>query len=67
MKGLIRVTGSQQAHVLQAVHELYDIVAGIEWSDLPIQQQEHNRLVIIGRDLDEHALRQGFLRSVDHQ
>lgn len=65
MKGLIRVTGSKQAHVLQAVHELYDVVPGIAWSDLPAQQQDHNRLVVIGRNLNIDALRDGFMQSAD--
>lgn len=64
MKGLIRVIDTPQAHVLQAVHELYDVVPGIAWSDLPAQQQDHNRLVVIGRNLDTEALHTGFQQTV---
>lgn len=67
MKGLIRVIGSEKAHVLQAVHELYDVVPGIAWSDLPAQQQDHNRLVVIGRNLDLEALQTGFTQSLARQ
>ena len=67
MKGLIRVIGSEKAYVLQAVHELYDVVPGIAWSDLPAQQQDHNRLVVIGRNLDLEALQTGFTQSLARQ
>lgn len=64
MKGLLKVVGSTQAHVLQAVHELYDVVPGIPWSELPAQQQQHNKVVLIGRSLDVKALQEGFRRTV---
>ncbi|DBA77581.1 hypothetical protein WJX77_001399 [Trebouxia sp. C0004] len=67
MKGLIKVIGSEKAHVLQAVHELYDIVPGIAWSDLPALQQDRNRLVVIGRNLDVEALQKGFTQSLAGQ
>ncbi len=67
MKGLIRVVGSEKAHVLQAVHELYDVVPGIAWSDLPAQQQDHNKLVFIGRNLDLEGLQKGFTQSLAGQ
>lgn len=58
------MTDSPQAHVLQAVHELYDIVPGIAWNELPQSQQEHNRLVVIGRNLDLDALERGFKQTI---
>ena len=64
MKGLVRVTDSAQAHILQAVRELYDIVPGIAWNELPESQQQHNRLVVIGRNLDLDALERGFKHTV---
>ena len=64
MKGLLKVAGSSQAHVLQAVHELYDVVPGIAWSDLPAQQQHQNKVVLIGRNLDVDALQEGFEQTV---
>lgn len=67
MKGLLKVAGSSQAHVLQAVHELYDVVPGIAWSDLPTQQQHQNKVVLIGRNLDVAALQEGFQRTVVRQ
>ena len=64
MKGLLKVAGSPQAHVLQAVHELYDVVPGIAWCDLPARQQLQNKLVLIGRNLDVEALHEGFKQTV---
>ena len=64
MKGLLKVAGSAQAHVLQAVHELYDVVPGIAWSDLPAQQQHQSKVVLIGRNLDIDALQDGFEQTV---
>ena len=64
MKGLLKVAGSSKAHVLQAVHELYDVVPGIAWSDLPAEQQQQNKVVLIGRNLDVVALQAGFRQTV---
>ena len=65
MKGLLRVAGSHHAHVLQAVHELYDVVPGVAWSALPAKQQQHNKVVLIGRNLDVLALQEGFDKTTN--
>ena len=67
MKGLLKVAGSSRAHVLQAVHELYDVVPGIAWSDLPTQQQHQNKIVLIGRNLDVDALQAAFQQTITTQ
>lgn len=67
MKGLLKVAGSPKAHVLQAVHELYDVVPGIAWSDLPVEQQQQNKVVLIGRNLDIVALQAGFKQTAMSQ
>ena len=64
MKGLLKVAGSPQAHILQAVHELYDVVPGIAWSELSAKQQQQNKLVLIGRNLDIEALQKGFKQTI---
>ena len=61
MKGLLNVVGETEAHILQAVHELYDIVPGMCWSDLPATQRHQTKVVVIGRNLEDDLLRQGFL------
>lgn len=64
MKGLLKIAGSSKAHVLQAVHELYDVVPGIAWSDLSAHQQHQSKIVLIGRNLDFTTLQAGFKQTV---
>ena len=61
MKGLLNVKGNQEAYIMQAVHELYDIVVGMQWKDLPEPQRYQTRVVVIGRSLDHDMLHEGFL------
>ena len=61
MKGLLNVAGSDAAHILQAVHELYDIVPGMCWKDLPSTQRHQTKVVVIGRNLDYDLLHEGFI------
>ena len=61
MKGLLNVVGKKEAHILQAVHELYDIVPGMCWDDLPASQQHQTKVVLIGRNLEDGLLHQGFM------
>lgn len=61
MKGLLHVSGHQEAFILQAVHELYDIVAGMQWQELPKSQRYQTKVVVIGRSLDHDMLHEGFL------
>ena len=53
IKGLLHVAGSGYKHVLQAVHELYDIVEGPAWRE---GEPRGSKLVFIGRRLRREAL-----------
>jgi G3E family GTPase len=54
--------GSANRVVVHAVHELLDLRSDRGWRD---GEERVNQLVVIGRDLDEKALRRGFLRCVN--
>ena len=53
IKGLLHVAGSGRKHILQAVHELYDIVEGPAWRE---KEPRGSKLVFIGRRLRREAL-----------
>lgn len=55
IKGLLHVagTGSSRKHILQGVHEIYDIVEGPEWAP---GEQRGSKVVFIGRRLRRDAL-----------
>ncbi|KAL0371947.1 UNVERIFIED_CONTAM: COBW domain-containing protein 1 [Sesamum calycinum] len=57
MKGILSVSDSEQRYVFQAVHSIFDGCPGKEW--VP-DEKRINKLVFIGRNLDETALRKGF-------
>lgn len=57
MKGILSVSDSEQRYVFQAVHSLFDGSPGKEWGP---DEKRINKLVFIGRNLDETALRKGF-------
>ncbi|CAA0838254.1 plastid transcriptionally active 17 [Striga hermonthica] len=57
MKGILSVSDSDQRYVFQAVHAIYDGCPGKEWGP---DEKRVNKLVFIGRNLDETALRKGF-------
>ena len=56
MKGFISVAGESSRYVFQGVHMLFDGQPDRPWGDEP----RRNQLVFIGRNLDEHRMRQGF-------
>ena len=56
MKGIVAIEGEDRRFVFQGVHMLFDGQPGDPWGDRP----RSNRLVFIGRDLDEAALEQGL-------
>lgn len=64
MKGVVNAQGSAVQHVLQAVHEVFDIVQGPKWPQGPTRE---TRIVIIGRHLHEHALTKSFATCYDAQ
>ena len=55
-KGIISIAGDPMRMVFQGVHMLLDAQPDRPWGDDPRQ----NQLVFIGRNLDEHAIREGF-------
>ncbi|WJX93348.1 hypothetical protein P8452_74884 [Trifolium repens] len=57
MKGVLSVDGSEQRYVFQGVHSMLDDSPGKTWEP---QEKRINKLVFIGRNLDETALRKGF-------
>ncbi|XP_027079846.1 uncharacterized protein [Coffea arabica] len=57
MKGVLSVTGSEERYVFQGVHSTLDGCPGKTWGP---GEKRVNKLVFIGRNLDETALRKGF-------
>ncbi|CAH9080711.1 unnamed protein product [Cuscuta europaea] len=57
MKGVLSVSGSEQRYVFQGVHSVLDGCPGKSWDP---EEKRINKLVFIGRNLDETALRKGF-------
>ncbi|KDO58825.1 hypothetical protein CISIN_1g023301mg [Citrus sinensis] len=57
MKGILSVSGSEQQYVFQGVHSTLDGCPGKAWGP---DEKRINKLVFIGRNLDETALRKGF-------
>uniref|UniRef100_A0A803MCY6 CobW C-terminal domain-containing protein n=1 Tax=Chenopodium quinoa TaxID=63459 RepID=A0A803MCY6_CHEQI len=56
-KGVLSVNGSDERYVLQGVHTMLDGCPGKTWTP---DETRINKLVFIGRDLDETMLRKGF-------
>ena len=56
-KGILDVKGESRRLVFQAVHMILEGDLQREWRD---GDQRHSRMVFIGRNLDEAALRSGF-------
>ncbi|XP_071919802.1 uncharacterized protein [Coffea arabica] len=57
MKGVLSVTGLEERYVFQGVHSTLDGCPGKTWGS---GEKRVNKLVFIGRNLDETALRKGF-------
>ncbi|TKY58484.1 COBW domain-containing protein 2 [Spatholobus suberectus] len=57
MKGVLSVDGSDQRYVFQGVHSMLDGCPGKTWEP---NEKRINKLVFIGRNLEETALRKGF-------
>ncbi|XP_043718448.1 putative COBW domain-containing protein 7 isoform X2 [Telopea speciosissima] len=57
LKGVLSVTGSDERYVVQGVHSILDGCQGKAWGP---EEKRINKLVFIGRNLDEVALRKGF-------
>lgn len=64
IKGLIKVKDHQKLHILQCVHEVFDIQPS--YYDLADPEvSEKSLLVIIGHHLDEIFLQEGFESCLD--
>ncbi|KAL5794682.1 hypothetical protein ACOSP7_003276 [Xanthoceras sorbifolium] len=57
MKGILAVNGSDQRYVFQGVHSTLEGCPGKTWG---ADEKKINKLVFIGRNLDETALRKAF-------
>ncbi|XP_056174034.1 uncharacterized protein LOC115662462 [Syzygium oleosum] len=57
MKGVLSVTGYEQRYVFQGVQSTLDGCPGKVWGP---DEKRINKLVFIGRNLDETALQKGF-------
>ncbi|XP_010518851.1 PREDICTED: uncharacterized protein LOC104798457 isoform X2 [Tarenaya hassleriana] len=57
MKGVLSVSNSDNRYVFQGVHSILDGCPAKEWS---LDEKRINKLVFIGRNLDETSLRKGF-------
>ena len=57
-KGVLHVRGSSAQHVLQGVHELFEISESRPWPADDVARL--NRLVFIGRNLNRDELRVSF-------
>ncbi|XP_050377351.1 uncharacterized protein LOC126794634 [Argentina anserina] len=57
MKGVLNVNGSDQRYVFQGVHSTLDGCPASTWGP---DEKRINKLVFIGRNLDETSLRKGF-------
>ncbi|XP_034676193.1 P-loop guanosine triphosphatase YjiA-like [Vitis riparia] len=57
MKGVLCVNGSDERYVFQGVHSTLDGCPGKTWEP---DEKRVSKLVFIGRNLDETALRKGF-------
>ncbi|XP_065877431.1 uncharacterized protein [Euphorbia lathyris] len=57
MKGVLSVSDSEQRYIFQGVHSVLDGCPGKAWGS---DEKRINKLVFIGRNLDETALRKGF-------
>lgn len=57
MKGILSISGSEERYVFQGVQSTLDGSPGKTWG---AEEKRVNKLVFIGRNLDETALRKGF-------
>jgi len=57
-KGILAVRGERRRYIFQGVHMVMDSDWGAPWRR---GEQRESRIVFIGRNLDRHAIEQGFL------
>jgi G3E family GTPase len=61
MKGILNLRKDPDQFVFQGVHLLFEGRPGRPWSD---EEERLNRLVFIGRDLDQEKITQGFMDCI---
>ena len=64
MKGVVALAGEERKFVMQSVHCMFNGDFGMEWAGMQGAAARSSRLVFIGQDLDEEALRAGFEQCV---
>ncbi|CAB4295350.1 unnamed protein product [Prunus armeniaca] len=60
-KGVLSIHNSNQLHTLQAVREIYEIVPTRDWKK---QENQMNKIVFIGHNLNENVLTESFQACV---
>ncbi|XP_021804277.1 uncharacterized protein LOC110748626 [Prunus avium] len=60
-KGVLSVHNSNKLHTLQAVKEIYEIVPTRDWKK---QENQMNKIVFIGHNLNENVLTESFQACV---
>jgi G3E family GTPase len=60
MKGILSIKGSPNRYVFQGVHMLFDGRPDRAWGD----ENRHNSLIFIGRNLDRAELNEGFRKCL---
>ena len=61
MKGVVGLTGESRQFVFQGVHMMFGSEPGEPWGD----EEPVNRIVFIGKDLDENYIRRSLQRCLD--
>lgn len=56
-KGVLSIHNSDQVHTLQAVREIYEVIPARKWQH---EEKQMNKIVFIGRNLDEDILVESF-------
>lgn len=56
VKGMLRIANERYIHILQAVHEVFDI----QPCDLPAENYLSSKVVLIGRNLNKFEIESGF-------
>ena len=62
MKALLSIKGSKKKHSLQAVHTLFEVTETLE--DWESEDGRINKIVVIGRNLQQAELQRGFMAAL---
>jgi G3E family GTPase len=61
IKGVLAIANNSHRCIVQCVLDTYTIAPSVEWG---AQEKRISKLVLIGKQLDRHALEEGFLRCL---